>query len=224
MRTISNLFARSPFTPLQTHMSHVIACARKVKELIEVFLDGDMEQTEKLSEEISKLEHAADLAKNDIRKNLPKGLFLPVDRGNLLEILTIQDSIADKCEDIGILLSLRSFSFPKKMYGDFKKFLEKNLEAVEMAYKIIQQLDELLESSFSGEEAKRVGEMIYQVAVTEHEADILQRKLLKSTLKSEDKMGHATFFQMIRTFESISDLSNYAEKLANRVRLTLDIK
>jgi predicted phosphate transport protein (TIGR00153 family) len=224
MRTLLNLFAKSPFPLLQKHMSHVMECTNKVNELFAAFFKGDFDKITQISEEISSSEHAADLEKNSIRNNLPKSIFLPVEKSSLLEILAIQDSIADKCEDIGILLSLRPFKLPKVMQKTFEKFLNKSIESVEVAHNIIRKLDELLESSFAGPEAQKVTEMIVYVSYLEHEVDVLQRKLLKYALDDENKLNYTNFYLMIRCFEALSALSNNAEKLANRIRMTLDLK
>ena len=224
MRTLLNLFAKSPFPLLQNHMSYVMECTNKIRELFDAFFKEDFEKLNQISEEISNLEHAADLEKNNIRNNLPKSLFLPVEKTSLLEILAIQDSIADKCEDIGILLSLRPFKFPKVIQKTFNKFLDKSIESVEVAHNIIHKLDELIESSFAGPEAQKVTEMIVYIAFLEHEVDVLQRKLLKNVLDDEHKFNYATFYLMIRSFEALSALSNKAENLANKVRTTLDLK
>jgi len=224
MRTISNLFARSPFQPLQEHMLHVMECAKMIRQIFDAQAKKDFDQVRKLAKEISKREHMADLTKNDLRNNLPKGLFLPVDRSNLLEILSVQDSIADKCEDIGVLLTLKDFTIPKEMQKEFRAFLEKNIESIEMTFKIMQKLDELLETSFGGTEAENVQLMVEQVAFMEHEADILQRELLRNIFKNEKEFGYGKFFLLIRLFQEVSALSNYAEKLANRIRMTLELK
>lgn len=224
MRTISNLFARSPFGPLQEHMARVMECTNKIRAIFEAQAAKDFAGVKKLAKEISELEHMADLTKNDIRNNLPKGLFLPVDRGHLLEILSVQDSIADKCEDIGVLLSLHDFTIPKAMKEDFQNFLDKNIETIEKVNEIMQKLDELLESSFGGSEAKNVQSMVEEVAYMEHEADKMQRKLLQATFSSEKNLSYSEFFLMVRIFEEMSGLSNNAEKLANRIRMTLELK
>ncbi len=224
MRTFLNLFARSPFTPLQKHMSYVMNCTNKLNEMFDYFLKGDFEKIAKIANEIAGLEHAADLTKNDIRNNLPKGLFLPVDRNNLLEILTIQDNIADKCEDIGNLLCFRSFSLPKGMNKIFTKFLEINIKSIKEVHKVIQKLDELLEVGFSGIEAENVKTMINQVAYLEHEADKLQHKLLTTLFKNDKDLSFSTFLLIERTIGGLSSLSDYAEKLANRVHMTLELK
>jgi len=224
MRTIAKLFGRSPFVPLQTHMAKVADCVSKVPEVFEASKAGDRKAVEKLAGQISKLEHKADLVKNDIRNHLPKGIFLPVDRASLLEILSIQDDIADKAENIGILLTLKPLAMVEQFKDNFKAFLNKNIECFNAAKQVIQQLDELLESGFGGAEAQKVTQMVDDVALKEHEADVVQRQLLKDLYAHEDKLSHGSFHLWTRIFREVAELSNLSEKLANRVRMTLELK
>src|SRR2546428_11702228 len=99
MLTIAKLFGKSPFAPLQTHMEKVSCCVSELPVLFQAMMDQDMEAIQQISDTISRLEHDADLTKNDIRNHLPKSLFLPVDRGSLLEILSLQDALADQAEE-----------------------------------------------------------------------------------------------------------------------------
>ncbi len=89
MLTILSLFGRSPFAPLQSHMESVARCVHLLPILCEAIEKQDQVQIERIYDEISAIEHQADVIKNDIRNHLPKSLFLPIDRGNLLEILMI---------------------------------------------------------------------------------------------------------------------------------------
>ena len=106
LTTIARIFGKSPFHPLQSHMKKVSSCMKKLTEIFDNLKDKSPEELERLVKELSKLEHEADLTKNDIRNHLPKSLFLPIDRSQFLDILSIQDSISDKAEDIGHLLTL----------------------------------------------------------------------------------------------------------------------
>lgn len=224
MRSIAKLFGRSPFIPLQTHMSKVAACIEEVPNAFEASKAGDRKAVEALAAKISKLEHNADLVKNDIRNHLPKGLFLPIDRGNLLEILAIQDDIADKAENIGVLLTLKPLEMVEAFKENFKAFLNKNLESFHAAHQVIQQLDELIESGFGGTEAQKVKELVDDVALKEHEADLIQRSLLKDLYAHEAELTHGSFHLWLRVFREVAALSNLSEKLANRVRMTLEFK
>jgi uncharacterized protein len=224
MYTILSLFARSPFAPLQSHMEKVTHCVHKVKDLFDAFQKQDYPLLEKIVAEISELEHQADLTKNDIRNHLHKNVYLPIERGSLLEILSIQDNIADTAEDIAILLTFKQTAMIESLKEDFKLFLAKNIESFDSTRKIIKEMHDLLESSFGGYEAEKVRAMVEEVAYQEHEADLIQRRLLKKLFNSEAEMSYTTFDLWQRVFEKVSDISNLSEKLANRVRMTLDLK
>lgn len=224
LSTILNLFARSPFAPLQSHMEKVASCVHMLPELFVAMENQDYEALEQIAARISELEHQADLTKNDIRNHLPKSLYLPVDRSHFLDILTIQDRIADAAEDVAVLTTLKHLVLLDRLKEDFQLFLDKNIEAFNGAQLIIQEINELLESSFGGPEAKKVRGMVENVAYKEHEVDLIQRKLLKNLLQSEKEMTFVTFDLWQRIFQSIAAVSNLSENLAYRVRMTLEIK
>lgn len=224
LNTILKLFGRSPFAPLQSHMEKVASCVHCLLELFNAVENQDTASIERLADQISELEHQADLTKNDIRNHLPKGLFLPMDRENLLDILAIQDRIADAAEDIAVLVTLKPLVFLPHFREDYFQFLHKNIEAFNGAQKIIQEIIELLESSFGGLEAEKVRVMVTEVAFKEHEADLIQRRLLKSLFASETEMNYSTFFLWQRIFAGTAALSNLSENLANRICMTLELK
>lgn len=224
MLTILSLFGRSPFSSLQLHMEKVASCVHLLPPLFEALQAGDYERVELLANEISEKEHQADLTKNDIRNHLPKSLFLAMDRSGLLEILSIQDGIADKAEDIAVLLTLKKLPVLDIFWSDFLDFLRKNIETFDGVYAVMRELHELLESSFGGIEAEKVRAMVNGVAFKEHEADLIQRRLLKSVFNIDEGLSPSTFHLWQRIFESVGAISNLSEKLAYRVRMTLELK
>ena len=224
MRTLAKLFAKSPFAPLQKHMQDVNECVKKVKEIFEALEENDSKSVSRISEEISKLEAIADTTKNELRNHLPGGLFMPVSKAALLEILSLQDDIADDCEDIGILLTLKDLTLKDIFKDDFKSFLNKNFETYELVKEIIDEFDNLLETSFTGREAEKVRSMVSNVALKEHETDLTQRKLLKNIFSNEDQFTHAEFQLWLLILREIRTLSNTSEKLAHRIRNLLDLE
>lgn len=224
MYTIINLFGRSPFAPLQSHMDKVGSCVHKLKDLFKSLELKDYAEVEKIGEKISELEHAADFTKNDIRNHLPRSLFLPIDRRQLLEILSLQDNIADSVEDVAVLVNLKPIELPESFKEEFYAFLDLNIDTYNEAAKIIKEIHELLESSFGGSEAEKVRMMVDHVAFKEHEVDLIQRRLLKKLFASEDQMSYSTFHLWQKIFESLANISNLSEKLANRIRMTLELK
>jgi hypothetical protein len=224
LSTILNLFGRSPFALLQSHMKLVSECVHHLKNLFEAISRKDYDAVQIIADKISELEHEADLMKNDIRNHLPKSLFLPIDRGNLLEVLGLQDKIADRAEDIAVLTTLKQIEIADTFKNDFNEFLNKNIETFDYARLIIKEMHELLESSFGGAEALKVRAMVDEVSFKEHEADLIQRKLLKNFFKTENEMPYSSFHLWQKIFETLGSISNLSEKLANRVRLMLELK
>ncbi len=224
MLTIAKLFGKSPFAPLQSHMNKVASCMEKLSAAFSSLRDAKREQIEKLVTELCTLEHEADLTKNDIRNHLPRSLFLPIDRAQFLEILAIQDSIADRAEDVGILLTLRPLVPFKNFKEEVPALFQKSSLVFWDAKHIIEEIDELLEASFGGIEAEKVKEMVEQTAYKEHEVDLMQRGLMKQLFSSGETLAAPDFYLWHNLIEEIANLSKLSEKLANRIRMVLELK
>lgn len=224
MLTIARLFGKSPFAPLQTHMNKVSGCIEKLRKMLEILSKIDIDKVEKLAAELSNLEHEADLTKNDIRNHLPKSLFLPIDHAQFLEILSIQDSIADKAEEIGILLTLRSEELFKDFKIDIHTLFKKNADVFLSAKQIIEEIDELLESSFGGLEAEKVKSMVELTAFKEYEAEKMKRIFLKQLFSQGESLSSPAFYLWLKLIEEIGEISHLSERLANRIRMILELK
>ncbi len=224
MLTIAKLFGKSPFAPLQTHMDKVACCVGELPALFNALVEREMATILRIADEISSLEHEADLTKNDIRNHLPKSLFLQVDRGQLLEILSLQDAIADQAEGIALHAGMRQIPPIAQMRDDFLAFCSKNIEAFWLARKVIQELEGLLESSFGGIEAQKVKGMVEEIAFCEYEMTTIQHKLMKRLYQEGDEIPPPVFHLFLKLIEEIGGLARLSEKLGNRVRMLLEIK
>ena len=111
----TSLFGRSPFKPMQEHIGVAARCAAEVPKLFEALAAGDQEKVVAVKDRIYELEQEADEIKNELRAHLPKSLLLPVDRRDLLEVLDMQDSIADTAQDIAGLLFERPMEVPENL-------------------------------------------------------------------------------------------------------------
>jgi predicted phosphate transport protein (TIGR00153 family) len=224
MLTIARLFGKSPFAPLQTHMDKVASCVGQLEPLFAALSRGDEAAIESISCLISTLEHEADLTKNDIRNHLPRSLFLPVDRAALLDILSLQDRIADQVEAIAFHAAIRPASLPPESYEHFQLLCNKTLESFWLARQVIKELDELLESAFGGIEAEKVKGMVEQIAFMEHEGTESLRLVMKALYLKGDKMSHTAFHHAVRLVEQIGAVATLSEKLGNRIRMLLELK
>ena len=222
MRSIAKVFGRSPFVPLQMHMEKVAECVDRVQKIFEPYRQGDMDKVQSLAEEMSKLEHEADHLKHNIRNNMPRGLFMPVDRANLLRILSTQDSIANHAENIGVILTFKQASVFNGFDPIFDTFLEKGIETFGIARSIVEELDELLETGFGGAEANSVRDLVDKVALKEHETDVCQHGLVRELLAHEDVISYGDFFLWTRIIRQIATIADKSESLAVEVRTILE--
>lgn len=224
MLTIARLFGKSPFSPLQNHMKKVGICIKKLTEIFQEIENKNFDKIESLVSELSKLEHEADLTKNDIRNHLPKSLFLPISRAQFLDVLAIQDTIADKAEEIGNLLMLCPRNSLRVFTKTFQDFFKKNLETFWDARQIIKEFDELLESSFGGLEAEKVKAMVDQTAYKEYQADVLKTAVRKEFFDLADTLTPSAFYLWANLIDEVGSISHISEKLANQIGMILELK
>ena len=217
---LTSLFARSPFGPLIEHQHKVQECAEQVPDLIEACLRGDHGQVRVLAKTVSQLEHEADEVKIRVRDQLPRTLFMPVSRGDLLQVLAAQDAIADNAEDLGVLLTMRPMEpLPEPVAQLLRELTQQCLEVVRQSTEVVDNLGGLVHASFAGPEAQQVLEMISGVDQAEHEADKIQDQLAKTFFRHEDAFKPAAIYLWMKIFNKVGDLANFAEKMAHRIRL-----
>jgi len=221
MSIISKLFGKSPFEPLHQHMLKVKACVDLVRPLMDAFLKGEQEKVKDVARKIFKAEHDADMVKKEIRSRLPKSVLLPVARGDILRFLKEQDNIADSAEDLAALLILRKTTVPEELKEKLKNFVDEVLETYEMAMTVSSEIKLLAETSFGGEEAHKVMELIEQLKVKEWEADKAQMKAAKKMFSIEKKLDPVSVMMWMHIFKELGTLANHAENAGDQMRLML---
>ena len=215
------LFGKSPFPPLQEHMRVVVECANEVPELIQATCDGDRAQLEAVRDKVFALENAADDIKNKLRANLPRRMFMPVDRSDLLEILDMQDSIADVAQDIAGMLMVREMRIPEPLHLPLQDLTRRCVDACNQIGEITDRFDELLETGFRGPESQVVLRMIDELNKIETDTDVKGVEVLRELFNHEDEIGAVSVIIWFRLIHMIGDLANYAERVGNRHRLFL---
>jgi len=218
MSVIANLFGRSPIRPMQAHMQAAAECARAIVPVLEAMASGDMDALDRGRAIVDDLEHRADQLKHEIRRHLPKRLFMAVERRDMLEILDYQDSIADVAQDIAELADMRSMVVPKELAAAFLELVRRAVSACEQAERVINELDELLEIGFRGREVAKVDEMINELSRMESETDALEERVQRILFGIEDELGISAIF-WYKLIDYVGGMADYAERVGNRLRL-----
>ncbi len=221
MSIISKLFGKSPFEPLYQHMLKVKECVDLVRPLMDAFLNEEDKKVEGFAKKIFKAEHEADLVKKELRNQLPKSIFLPVARGDLLRFLKEQDNIADSAEDLAVLITLRKTRVPEELKKELKDFVDKVIETYEMAMRVSSEIKLLAETSFTGTEAHKVTQLIEELKVDEWEADKAQMIVAKKLFSIEEKLDPITLLMLMNIFKELGILANHAENAGDQMRMML---
>ncbi|MDQ2994189.1 MAG: TIGR00153 family protein [Pseudomonadota bacterium] len=219
LSSVFAMFAQSPIRPIQEHMETVLSCARELMPFLEDVLNEDWVAAEEHHEMISRLESQADQLKRDLRLHLPKGLFLPVSRTDLLELLTMQDEIANKAEDIAGLMLGRKMHIPKSLAQIFGKFLHRAIDASIQANKAINELEELLETGFAGPELQLVENMIVKLDEIEADTDRIQVELRAGLFAVEKDLNPVDVVFLYKIIEWMGGLADQAQQVGERLLL-----
>jgi len=215
------LFGNSPIKPLQTHMEKVVTCVHELVPFFEAVDVGDQTEAKILQKNISKLEKEADKLKKSLRMHLPTGLMMPVSRTDLLEVLRLQDQVANKAKDIAGIMVGRKMVFPDNMGPLLKEYLQRCVDAADQALVAVNELDELVETGFSGSEVDIVQSMLKKLDKIEGDTDKIQVKARSMLFKIEKDLPPVDVMFMYKIIEWVGELADLSQRVGSRLQMML---
>ena len=215
------VFAKSPIKPIEEHIIKVHEASATLMDFFQHVFKKEWQQAEQVRLQIRTLERQADVMKRDIRIQLPRGLFLPVERTDLLELITQQDKIANKAKDIAGRVIGREMDIPNEIQDDFLSYLSRCIDATKQASKAINELDELLETGFRGREVDFSRKHVSELDAIEQDTDDLQIKLRRQLREIESEMNPIDAMFLYKIIEWVGDLADIAERVGARLELML---
>jgi len=218
---ISKIFGASPVGPIQKHMDTCYQCAEELISFFEHVVSGDWDQVSASRSRIVELEHAADDLKKQLRAQLPKKLFMPVPRQDLLELLLVQDRVANSVRDVSGLVLGRRMVIPQPIQQDFIAFVGRNVDAAEKARKSIRELDELYETGFRGAEANLVESLVQELDEIEDETDVMQARIRAELFSIEKDLPPVDVIFLYRVIELTGEIGDMAERIGRRLEVLL---
>ena len=218
---ISSLFGKSPISPLQQHMKKVHSCIKEFGVFAKATNAEDWEKAQAAQISIAQKEHKADKLKKKLRMNLPSTFMMPFSRRDLLDVLLIQDSIANITKDLAGLMMSRRMVFPKEFAEDFIKLTGLCIKTSAAALVAINELDELLETAFSSRQRKLVHQMIKKINELEHDTDIAQSEIREKLFALESSLAPVDVMFYYRAIEWLGETADAAQKVGSRFEVML---
>ncbi len=218
---LANIFGSSPVKPLEKHVNIAYRCTRELNRFFAAVVSEDWDTVAKVRNKIADLEHEADNLKKKIRLQLPKSLFMPVPRQDLLELLLVQDKMANRTKDVSGLVFGRKMKIPAEITDDFLEFVARNVDAAKQARKSVRELDELFTSGFRGAEVTLVESLIEELDQIETDTDDRQADLRSALFEIEGEMEPVDVMFLYRVIELTGEIADMAERVGRRLELLL---
>ncbi|GGW47003.1 MULTISPECIES: TIGR00153 family protein [Halomonadaceae] len=215
----SAMFGRSPFQPLLAHIVKANECADLLLPFFEATLAGDWDAAAELREQVTTLEHEADTLKTELRLNLPNSMFLPVSRSDLLDLISVQDKIANKVRDItGIMLG-RKMRVPDELADLMREYMATSVACVAQARQALEELKDLLESGFGRNVSDVMQNMIRELHVLEHQADDQQVAIRRRLFELESQLPPVDVIFLYKIIDWVGEVSDRAERVGSRLQI-----
>ena len=218
---LANIFGASPVMPLEKHIEIAHRCAKKLRPFFAAVIGGDWDKAMEVRREIEALEQEADNLKKEIRLNLPKSLFMPVPREDLLELLLVQDRIANRTRDVSGIVLGRRMTIPEPIADRFIEFVDRNIDATKQARKSVRELDELFTAGFKGAEVNLVEGLIEELDKIETDTDTIQAEVRAALYEIEDTLKPVDAVFMYQIIELTGEIADMAERVGRRLELLL---
>jgi len=218
---LSGIFGSSPVRPLQEHMQKVVSCVSELVPFTLAVLAGDERSRKRHHQNIIDMEKEADTLKKELRLHLPSSLFMPVDRRDVLEVLTMQDLVAGGARDVAGLISGRNMMFPESMAAKYMALVQRCIDACAQAHTTIRELDELIETGFGKSERERVGGLLRELDEIEQDTDEQQVVLRHALFKLENELHPVNVMFLYKVIDNTGGIADRAQRVGSRLQLML---
>ncbi len=203
-----------------THFELFHSHAQAVEETVENMLDAvnaaadGADPTEQIESTV-KSELRADEIKNDIRRRLGTGQMSVLQgKDELLRMLARQDRIADYAQNVAEQLSFRELFVDEKARSMLKEMALAVSKTATLYEEAVSQLKDVALSGYTKAGRDRLGELIDEVNLAEHETDLVESRAA-SYVFSHGEDAPLAAVHMYRVLQRMDDVANACEKAAN---------
>ncbi len=211
-----SMFITSPFDGLLEHAEKVKECVLTFQQAMECHFSKECKAFEDLRKKVSQLESEADAIKQNIRRDLPKGIMVCVEKFQLFRYLKEQDAVPDRIEDaLDWIFFKPEPGIPEDLKKDFLLLIDANIESVNEMCRMVLEAKKYFET-FNETQRNLVKEIIREIRCKEHEADAVEARLKHKIFEID--LDPVSVFHLIRLVEIIGSIPDHAEDAADMMR------
>ena len=216
---ISEVISNSPLALLERHAGVCVDCVERLPLYFEEAQAGRWGRAGEVREDICRFEGLADELKQDVRSNLPRGLWMSVSRADLLELVRVQDKMANGAKEVSGISLGRQLAFPNPLTADVRAFVDVVIDVSRTVVKIIGATRELSRSAFGTRQTNVILDFVSQVEAGERRSDDLQAALRAKLRECEAELSPVDAIFLYQLLAGIGDIADNAEKVAHRAQI-----
>jgi len=111
--------------------------------------------------------------------------------------------------------------FPEQLAELLPEYVKRCEDACKQATAVIDTLDELIETGFSGREIDIVSSSIHDLDIIEKDTDKMQVKIRAKLMKAEKELPPVDVIFYYKVIEGIGDVADISQRIGSRVELLL---
>lgn len=216
---ISEVISNSPLALLERHAGVCVDCVERLPLYFQEVQSGRWARAEEVREEICRFEGLADELKQDVRSNLPRGLWMSVSRADLLELVRVQDKMANGVKEVSGISLGRQLAFPSPLTEDLNEFVDVVVAVSSSVVKIIGATRELSRSAFGTRQTNVILDFVSQVEAGERRSDDMQAALRARVREHEVDLPPVDAMFLYQLLAAIGEIADNAEKVAHRAQI-----
>ncbi|MEO1834615.1 MAG: DUF47 family protein [Akkermansiaceae bacterium] len=223
MNVFSKLFGRSPFVLVIEHGRKVEECVSHLSSLFTLHFNGrDPEEIKRLANQISELETEADEIRNALHEALSGKFMIQASRGELVDIVEKQDSMADRAEEIAANLTFRKLELPDDLTVEVVRFIDIVIQNCAIVAGVVSKLQILMNSSFAELDTRTVLKLINELRGRD---DLTRDACLEATRtlhSAGDTISPIELMLWGKIMGLLDELSGYARGTADGLRIVIE--
>ena len=216
---ISEVISNSPLALLERHAGVCVDCVERLPLYFQEVQFGRWARAEEVREEICRFEGLADELKQDVRSNLPRGLWMSVSRADLLELVRVQDKMANGVKEVSGISLGRQLAFPSPLTEDLNEFVDVVVAVSRSVVKIIGATRELSRSAFGTRQTNVILDFVSQVEAGERRSDDMQAALRARVREHEVDLPPVDALFLYQLLAAIGEIADNAAKVAHRAQI-----
>ena len=216
---ISDVISNSPLALLERHAGVCVDCVERLPLYFAEAQASRWGRANDIRDEICRLEGLADELKQDVRSNLPRGLWMSVSRADLLELVRVQDKMANGVKEVSGISLGRKLAFPHSLTNDVNEFINEVVSVSRAVVKVISATRELSRSAFGSRQTNAILGFVAQIESGERRSDDLQAALRAKVREHENELSPVDAIFLYQLLSAIGDIADNAEKVAHRAQI-----